>query len=161
TLDDLYKQEQQTFKAGEIIPGRVVNIVGNDVLVDVGYKSEGLIPLDEWRDEDADHLEPPRVGDQIQVLLSTIEDDNGTIVLSYRNAIRQLIWERFLAGHAEGDIVEGVVTRKIKGGLLVTVEGASAFLPASQIDIRRPADIADYLTRTVTCEILALDPVRR
>jgi small subunit ribosomal protein S1 len=159
-IDDWYKAEKQKFKAGEIITGRVVNIVGDGVLVDVGYKSEGLIPLHEWRDEEG-HLRPPRVGDQIQVLLCNIEGEDGSIILSHRKAIRQHIWGRFYSEHSKGDIVEGVVTRKIKGGLLVALDGITAFLPASQIDLRRPTDTAGYLHQPVTCEILSIDPARQ
>ena len=136
--------EEQDFEVNKIINGRVVNIVGDDVVVDVGYKSEGIIPLDEWYDEGADKVVPPQVGDEIQVLLDAVEDEGGAIVLSYRKAKRQKEWEDVIAKHKEGDVVNGKVTRKIKGGLLVDI-GVNVFLPASQVDIRRPSDIADYI----------------
>ncbi len=161
SLEDWLQQEQQTFKAGHILTGRVVNIVADSVLVDVGYKSEGLIPLDEWLTEVGDQVKPPRIGEQIQVLLDTLEDDSGGIVLSYRKASRCILFDRFLADRREGDVVEGVVTRKIKGGLLVAIAGVTAFLPESQINLRRPGDIAAYLNQNITCEIISIDAVRR
>ena len=136
--------EEQEFEANKIVNGRVLNIVGDDVVVDVGYKSEGIIPLDEWYDEGIDQVVPPKLGDEIQVLLEAVEDESGAIVLSYRKAKRQKEWEDVIAKHKEGDVVSGMVTRKIKGGLLVNI-GVNVFLPASQVDIRRPPDIGDYI----------------
>ncbi len=142
--------------AGGIVPGRVVEIVGDQVVVDVGYKSEGLVSLSEWEDGEP----PPSPGDEIEVLLEGMDDDTGEVVLSRRKAHRMRAWERVTSKHREGDVVTGKVTRKIKGGLLVDI-GINAFLPASQVDIRRPPDIADYLDREVRCIILSIDEERR
>ncbi len=152
--------EKQTFEVNKIITGRVVNLVGDDVVVDVGYKSEGIIPLNEWYDEGTDKVIPPQIGDEIQVLLDAVEDEGGAIVLSYRKAKRQKEWEDVIAKHKEGDVVSGIVNRKIKGGLLVNI-GVNVFLPASQVDIRRPPDIAEYIGRTIECKILKIDEARR
>ena len=103
---------------------------------------------------------PPKPGDEIQVLLDAVEDESGAIVLSYRKAKRQKEWEDVIAKHKEGDVVSGMVTRKIKGGLLVNI-GVNVFLPASQVDIRRPPDIADYIDKTIECKILKIDEARR
>jgi small subunit ribosomal protein S1 len=89
-----------------------------------------------------------------------VEDDTGLVVLSYRKAKRQEEWERIIKLHKEGDEVQGMVTRKIKGGLLVNI-GVNVFLPASQVDIRRPSDIGEYLGREVRCKILKIDEARR
>ena len=96
----------------------------------------------------------------MQVLLDAVEDESGAIVLSYRKAKRQKEWEDVIAKHKEGDVVAGLVTRKIKGGLLVNI-GVNVFLPASQVDIRRPPDIADYIGKTIECKILKIDEARR
>src|SRR5204862_5187998 len=135
---------EQEFEVNKLVTGRVLNVVGSEVWVDVGYKSEGVIPLEEWHDEGLDQLVAPKAGDTIQVLLDAVEDESGAIVLSYRKAKRQKEWEDVIAKHKEGDVVSGTVTRKIKGGLLVNI-GVNVFLPASQVDIRRPPDIADYI----------------
>jgi len=159
-VEDWLPPAEQEFETNKIVKGRVINIVGDDVLVDVGYKSEGIIPLNEWYDEGQDKVVPPQPGDEILVLLDAVEDESGAIVLSYRKAKRQAEWEAVIAKHREGDVVSGQVTRKIKGGLLVNI-GVNVFLPASQVDIRRPPDIADYIDKTIECKILKIDEARR
>jgi small subunit ribosomal protein S1 len=151
---------EQEFEVNKIVTGRILNVIGDEVWVDVGYKSEGVIPLNEWYDEGLDQTIPPKPGESIQVLLDAVEDESGAIVLSYRKAKRQKEWEDVIAKHKEGDVVAGAVTRKIKGGLLVNI-GVNVFLPASQVDIRRPPDIADYIGKTIECKILKIDEVRR
>ena len=160
SIDRWLPEEAQPFEVNNIVEGRVANLVGDDVLVDVGYKSEGIIPLNEWYDEGEDKIKPPQIGDKIEVLLDAVEDEDGTVVLSYRKAKRQKEWEMVIEKHKEGDVVSGQVTRKIKGGLLVNI-GVNVFLPASQVDIRRPPDIGDYIGRTVECKILKIDEIRR
>jgi small subunit ribosomal protein S1 len=152
--------EEAEYTVNKIVEGRVLNLVGDEVWIDIGYKSEGVIPLDEWKDEGSDHVAPPKIGDTIQVLLEAVEDESGAIVLSYRKAKRQKEWEDIIAKHKEGDVVAGTVTRKIKGGLLVNI-GVNVFLPASQVDIRRPPDIGDYIGRHIECKILKIDEARR
>jgi small subunit ribosomal protein S1 len=151
---------EQEFEVNKIVKGRVLQVVGDEVWVDVGYKSEGVLPLAEWYDEGLDKVVPPQAGDEIQVLLDAVEDETGAIVLSYRKAKRQKEWEEVIEKHKEGDVVSGTVTRKIKGGLLVNI-GVNVFLPASQVDIRRPPDIADYINKTIECKILKIDEARR
>src|SRR5579871_5474345 len=161
SVDDWLKlDERQIFETNKIVTGRVVNLVGDDVVVDVGYKSEGIIAVQEWYDEGDDKVHPPKIGDEVQVLLDAVEDEGGAIVLSYRKAKRQKEWESVIEKHREGDVVSGLVIRKIKGGLLVNI-GVNVFLPASQVDIRRPPDIADYINKTIECKILKIDEARR
>jgi len=157
---DWLPPEEQAFAVNRLVTGRVLHITGEEVWVDVGYKSEGLIELREWYDEDLDQIVPPKPGDTIEVLLEATEDEHGTIVLSYRKAKRQKDWEDVIAKHKEGDVVAGPVTRKIKGGLLVNI-GVNVFLPASQIDIRRTPDIGLYIGKTIECKILKIDEARR
>ncbi len=153
-------EQTKEFNVNKIVEGKVLNIVGDDVIIDVGYKSEGVIPLEEWKDEGLEQVQPPKVGDTLQVLLESVEDESGAIVLSYRKAKRQKEWEDVISRHKEGDVVSGAVTRKIKGGLLVNI-GVNVFLPASQVDIRRPADIGEYIGKTIECKILKIDEARR
>jgi small subunit ribosomal protein S1 len=159
-IESWLPQEEQEFEVNKIVKGRVLHVIGDDVVVDVGYKSEGVIKLDEWRDEGLDKVVPPQPGDEIQVLLESVEDESGAIVLSYRKAKRQKEWEHIIEKHKEGDVVSGMVTRKIKGGLLVNI-GVNVFLPASQVDIRRPPDIGDYIGKSIECKILKIDEARR
>src|SRR5579864_6808593 len=158
--ENWYTPEKQDFEVNKIVPGRVLEIRGDDVVVDIGYKSEGVIKLEEWKEEGNDQASPPKPGEEIQVLLEALEDDMGVISLSYRKAKRQKEWEAILAKHKEGDTVSGAVTRKIKGGLLVNI-GVNVFLPASQLDIRRPPDIGDYIGKNIECMILKIDEARR
>ncbi len=155
-LASLYDETSRSFETGHILAGVVLRREGDDVLVDVGYKSEGIVPANEWEDGE----EPPTPGQKIEVLLEEVEDQAGMILLSRRKAKRIRDWERIISSHKEGDFVSGQVIRKIKGGLLVDI-GVNVFLPASQVDIRRPADIGDYIGRTVQCMILKIDEARR
>src|SRR6202167_230846 len=152
---DQFLTDGQSFEIGRIVSGKVVEVVGDQVVVDVGYKSEGLVPLNEWEDEP-----PPQHGDTVEVLLEGMEDETGEIVLSRKKAHRMRAWEMVISRYHEGDVVKGRVTRKIKGGLLVDI-GVNVFLPASQVDIRRPSDIADYIDQDIECMILKIDESRR
>ena len=146
----------------EIVVGRVLRVEGDQVLIDVGYKSEGMIPLNEWGEDEA----PPEPGQTVKVLIEEIEDaqagmeEAGMISLSKRKAEKIEAWKKVMESVHEGDIVTGVATRKIKGGLLVDI-GVNVFLPASQVDIRRPPDIGDYIGRTIQCIVLKIDEARR
>lgn len=155
-LDSLYEETSKSFETGNILQGVVLRREGDDVLLDVGCKSEGMVPFSEWDPED----EPPHPGQKIEVLLEEFDDALGVILLSRRKAKRIRDWEKVISTRAEGDIVSGLVQRKIKGGLLVDI-GVNVFLPASQVDIRRPADIGDYIGKTVECVILKIDEARR
>ena len=159
-LDTWLINDTQSFDSNKIVSGKVLEIRGDDVVIDIGYKSEGVIKLDEWKDEAGEYVNIPRAGDTIEVLLETVEDEHGGINLSYRKAKRQKEWESILAKHKEGDVVTGAVTKKIKGGLLINI-GVNVFLPASQVDIRRPADIGEYIGQTIQCMILKIDEQRR
>jgi small subunit ribosomal protein S1 len=139
---------------GKLIKGKVIGFVGDDVVIEVGLKSEGLIPKEEFENS------PVSVGDTVDVLLEDIEGEGGLIQLSKRKADRMLNWQRLIDTTHEGDVVEGTVMRKIKGGLLVDV-GVPVFLPASQVDIRRPADIGEYIGRKIRATILKIDTERR
>jgi small subunit ribosomal protein S1 len=155
-LEKYYAMAPMAFDPGKIVPGKVIRIEGDDVLVDVGYKSEGVVSLDEWNDQPV----KPVPGDDIEVLLEDFEDEFGLVLLSKRKADRIREWEKIINTHAEGDIVKGKVVRKIKGGLLVNI-GVNVFLPASQVDIRRPPDIGLYIDREIECVILKIDEARR
>src|SRR6187455_1082782 len=148
----------QSFANGTILKGKIVNIHGDDVVVEIGLKSEGVLSLSkEW---DPDQTADVEVGDDIEVLLEQVESENGLVVISKRKADRMIGWKNIIERKKEGDPVSGKVTRKIKGGLLVDI-GVPVFLPASQVDIRRPADIGEYIGRTIDAEILKIDLERR
>ena len=155
TLMATCEESVKDFEPGTILEGKVVGVVGDDVLVDIGYKSEGVINVNEFEGSEA-----VKAGDAVEVLLEAVEDDSGLIVISKRKADRIRGWEKVINQYREGDTVTGRVMRKIKGGLLVDI-GVPVFLPASQVDLRRPADIADYIDQTIRCKILKIDEARR
>jgi small subunit ribosomal protein S1 len=154
-MEALISEDIQNYIPGNILKGKVVGKAGDDAVIDVGLKSEGLIhksEFDEW-----DTLES---GTEIEVILEDLEDENGIVKLSKRKADRIRNWERVLETYKEGDIVEGKGIRRIKGGILVDI-GVPAFLPASQIDVRRPSDVNQFMGKTIRAEILKIDEPRR
>jgi len=152
--------EAQPYRDHEVVTGRVLAVTDDMVWVDVGYKSEGAVELREWYDDGLGRVVPPEPGAAVDVLLEALEDETGAVVLSYRKARWQKEWDRVLARHQEGDAVSGVVTRKIKGGLLVNI-GVNVFLPASQVDTRRVPDLGTLIGQTVECKIVKIDGERR
>jgi small subunit ribosomal protein S1 len=145
----------EEYTADTILKGKIIGISGSEVVVDVGLKSEGYIQLSEW--DDPSEIDP---GDVIEVLLESIESDTGVVILSKRKADRIRGWERVLENCQEGQKVSGKVTRKIKGGLLVDI-GVPVFLPASQVDTRRPGDVGDFIGKTIEAIVLKIDLERR
>ena len=162
-FDESLLDANKQFDVNQIVEGKIVEINDEFVVVDVGFKSEGAIHKNEW-DE---HEPPPEVGQTVKVLIEEVEDQHGApedvramISLSKRKAEKIIQWEQMMLSVQEGQVVTGTVTRKIKGGLLVDI-GVPVFLPASQVDIRRPNDIGDYIGRVVQCEVLKIDETRR
>ncbi|QEG41440.1 30S ribosomal protein S1 [Roseimaritima ulvae] len=162
-LFEALEQEHQDYIQGRIVDGRIVELNDEWALVDVGFKSEGTIGLDEWGPEE----EQPKVGDTVKVLIEEMEDELGAaddpygmISLSKRKAEKIIQWEEMMESVAEGQVVTGTVIRKIKGGLLVDI-GVNVFLPGSQVDIRRPGDIGDFIGRVIQAEVLKIDDTRR
>ena len=153
-LEKHYEESVKSFSVDTIIPGKIVKVLGNEVVVDIGYKSEGVIPAEEF--DDANSL---AIGSEIEVLLELIDDDSGLMLLSKRKADRQRGWERVIATHTEGDVVTGTVVRKIKGGLLVDI-GVLVFLPASQVSIRRTGDVSEWIGKEIECKIIKIDESR-
>ncbi len=143
------------FDPNEILKARVMSLSGNEAILDVGLKSEGIVSLSEW--EDPSQVD---VGDEIDVMVEDIETTTGMIVVSKRRADRILNWRRIVESTKEGDDCKGRVLKKIKGGLLVDI-GVPVFLPASQVDIRRPADIGEYIGKEIAAKILKIDKERR
>ncbi len=155
-MDALYDGSSRPFDANEIVKGKIIRVDDDEVLVDVGFKSEGIVLREEWEAGEP----PPEPGQEVEVLLEDMEDVHGVILLSKRKADRIREWERIIEKCHEGDIVKGTVVRKIKGGLLVNI-GVNVFLPASQVDIRRPNEIADFIEQEIECVILKIDEPRR
>lgn len=154
-LEGLLGDQIGDFKPGSILKGKIIGHAGDDFLVEVGLKSEGILDRNEF-DEPGD----VEIGDTVEVLLEELESDTGTVRISKRKADRIRGWERIISNNNEGDVVVGRVMRKIKGGLLVDI-GVPVFLPASQVDIRRPGDIGEYIGTEIRAQILKIDEARR
>ena len=147
--------EVQDFTPGAILKGRISAISGDDFVVELGLKSEGILERGDF-----DEPENVKIGDEVRVLLEDVEGDTGLVKISKRKADRIINWESIMKTKKEGDFVVGKVTKKIKGGLLVDI-GVPVFLPASQVDIRRPGEISDWIGRSIDAMILKIDEERR
>src|SRR4051794_15336343 len=155
-LNKLIKEDEaQDFTPGAIIKGKVSGMAGDDFIVELGLKSEGILERSEF--DDPDNVTP---GTEVKVLLEDVEGDTGLVKISKRKADRIINWEAIMKSKKEGDPVKGKVTKKIKGGLLVDI-GVPVFLPASQVDIRRPGEISDWIGRHIDAVILKIDEERR
>jgi small subunit ribosomal protein S1 len=141
---------------GQILTGTIVEVTKDFVVVDVGLKSEGLIPISEFGDVNEIEL-----GHDVEVYLDETESAMGQITLSREKARRQRQWEHILENHKEGSIVKGTVVRKVKGGLIVDIDGMDAFLPGSQIDNKRIKTIDEYLGKTFDVKILKINIERK
>jgi len=128
-----YETRTQTFSEGEVIKGKVIAISGNGVVVDVGFKSEGIIPKEQFLDESGSCC--VKVGDVVDVFLEQTEDSDGYVVLSREKAERMKIWDEIEKAYRDGSVVKGRVIERIKGGLAIDI-GVRGFLPGSQIDLR-------------------------
>lgn len=151
----MYEETLKTFTEGAIVKGQVVEVRPQEVLINIGYKSEGLLPAAEFAD-----LSEVQVGDEIDVLLERLEDEHGMVVLSKTRAEQQRNWDNVLATCEEGATVTGTVKGKVKGGLLVDV-GVDAFLPGSQIDVIPVRNLDDYLGKEIECRVLKINKERR
>jgi len=149
-LSEALEKKVDALTPGIILKGRILQQIGNDVILEIGLKSEGVVDVSEFDDP-----EEIQTGREIDVLLEEV-DSGGLIILSKRKADRIKGWEQIITTKKEGDIVTGRVIRRIKGGLLVDI-GVPVFLPASQVDIRKPGDISRFIGQEVTCEVLKID----
>lgn len=154
-LEQLYEESLRHIQEGEIVRGRVVHIGRDSVLVDVGYKSEGIIDLDEFPDQGR-YLQ---VGEEVDVLLEEKEDSEGQVILSKEKANRIKVWDEISKRYDSNDIVEGVVVARIKGGLTVDI-GLKAFLPGSQIDLRPVRNLDKLIGEKLQMRIIKLNKRR-
>jgi len=150
-LEEVLRAKVDSRLPGSILKGTIVSQIGNDVIIEIGLKSEGVVDASEF--DSADEIEPGRV---IEVLLEETDSACELIPLSKRKADRIKGWEKIIETKKEGDVVTGKVIRRIKGGLLVDI-GVPVFLPASQVDIRRPGDISRFIGKEIECTILKID----
>ncbi len=154
-LSDLYAQSLRTIAEGQIVKGRIIALTPQDVLVDISFKSEGSISRMEFSDPDS-----LKVGDEIEVFVENIEDEQGMVILSKYKADRQKGWERIVNHSKEGDVIEGRPVRKVKGGLMVDI-GIEAFMPASLASFKGYANLDALLNQTLKFIIIKISRARK
>lgn len=153
-LEALIDSKLPTYHKGDIVNGTILEIRPQVVLVDIGYKSEGVIPRSEFEDEEIE------VGDQIEVLLENLENEEGLVVLSKEKAAHKQNWDKIVAVYREGGLVKGKVKSVVKGGMMVNV-GVEAFLPGSQVDIIPPKDLNEYVGNVYEFKIVKVNDERK
>jgi small subunit ribosomal protein S1 len=153
---EMYEETLSNIEEGEIVKARVLRVTENAVILDVGFKSEGSISRDEFKNPD--QLQP---GDEVEVFLENLEDAEGVVVLSKKKADFLRVWEKIKRAYEDNEPVPGMLTRKIKGGVTVDLMGVDAFLPGSQIALRRVPNIEDLLGQTFDFKIIKLNKRRR
>lgn len=152
----MYEQTLEPFAEGAIVKGKVLEVRDNAVLVDIGYKSEGFIDAEEFS-----NLSELKPDDEIEVLLDEIEDEDGNIVLSRRKAEQKRMWDSVLANAEEGSVLEGEIKGRIRGGLIVDINGVNGFLPGSQLDAVPVRNLDDYIGKTFEFRIMKISRERR
>jgi small subunit ribosomal protein S1 len=153
---EMYNGTLASIEEGEIVKSRVLEIRENLVVLDIGFKSEGTIPLEEFKD-----MPELKAGDEVEVLLEHLEDSEGSVVLSKKKADFMRVWERIRVAYESDQPVEGVLVKKIKGGVVVDLMGVDAFLPGSQIALRRVPNIDELLGQKYEFKIIKLNKRRR
>jgi len=153
---ELYEGTLQSIQEGEIVKSKVLRVTDSHVILDVGFKSEGAVPIEEFKDPAT--ITP---GDEVEVLLERLEDEEGSIVLSKKKADFMRVWEKIRQAYENDQPVEGMLQKKIKGGVVVDLMGVDAFLPGSQIALRRVPNIDELLGRTYEFKIIKLNKRRR
>jgi small subunit ribosomal protein S1 len=153
---EMYETTLHDIQEGQIIKGKVMGVTKEDVIVDVGFKSEGIIPISEFP-------EPLniKVGDEIEVFLDAIEDQDGQLVLSKQKADFMRVWDNVKESHEKGELIEGKIMRRIKGGMVVDLMGVDAFLPGSQIALKQIPNFDALLGQTLQLKVIKLNKARR
>jgi len=152
----IYESSLKEVSDEQRIIGKVVSVGEDFVVVDVGFKTEGIIPRYEFDESDL-----PKPGDQIEVFVEVLEDENGQMILSKKKADFMRVWERIREIYEKGEIIEGKIEGRVKGGMVVKVMGIDAFLPGSQIDVRPIVDFDSYVGKTYKFKIVKLNERRK
>jgi small subunit ribosomal protein S1 len=155
-MSQLYADTLKNFTEGSIVPGKVLELRNNEVLVDIGYKSEGVVDAHEFKD-----ISAVSVDDMLDVLLVQIEDDSGMVILSKEKAEQKIQWDKVLATCDEGAVVRGTVISRVKGGLIVDVDGVDAFLPGSQVDAVPVHNTDEFVGKEFDFKVLKINEERR
>jgi small subunit ribosomal protein S1 len=156
-LLDQFEQEQAGFQEGEVVRGTVVDITERGVVIDFGYKSEGIVNQAEFTDEGKLTVKP---GDEVEVLIKSMETNEGFPILSRADAVRMKAWDELEKAYADGTPIKGRITERIKGGLRVDIDGIPAFLPGSQIDVRPVRNLDTFRNQIIEAKVIKLNRKR-
>lgn len=152
TMASLYSQSFKDVKEGEIIKGKIVSIQGDSIILDVGFKSEGTIPKTEFTAGDE-----IKIGQEVEIVIESVEDQEGNLVLSKKRADFLRIWNKVINAYDTGEILQGKILKRIKGGMVVDLMGIEAFLPGSQIDIRPVRDFDAFVGQTMDFKVVKIN----
>ena len=155
-MEEALAKSETSFATGQIVKGTIIEIRSKEVMVDIGYKSEGSVPASEFEDLD----EELKVGDEVDVLILQLEDRDGMVVLSYEQAVFKQNWDNIKAICEEGGRIKGRIKAAVKGGLIVNI-GVEAFLPSSQIDVNTPTDLDAYVGQAHEFKVVKLNLERQ
>jgi small subunit ribosomal protein S1 len=155
-MEEALSQSQTNFAAGQIVKGTIIEIRSKEIMVDIGYKSEGSVPTNEFEDLE----EELKIGDQVDVLIIQLEDRDGMVVLSHEQAIFKQNWDNIRAICEEGGRIKGRIKAAVKGGLIVNI-GVEAFLPSSQIDVNTPSDLDALVGQAFEFKVVKLNLERQ
>jgi small subunit ribosomal protein S1 len=156
TLKNLYDQTLEELKEGEVVTGRILSITDSDVIVDIGFKSEGIVPKEEF-----DNIEDLKPGDEVEVYVDELDNGEGQVVLSRRRADFIKNWERVIEKYENDEVIPGTITRRIKGGMVVNILGVDAFLPGSQIDVKPIRDFDALIGKQMNFKIVKVNRARK
>jgi len=155
SFQELFEKSLKTLKEGDVVTGEISEIRPKEVLVDIHFKSEGVVSLDEFSNP-----ESLKVGDKVDVMIETLEDDDGMVVLSKRKADRAKCWDQIIANSKEGSVVEGRIFKKVRGGFMVDI-GMEAFLPASLVALKPTRNLDQFLGQTYKFKIATINQKRK
>src|SRR5262245_53583264 len=151
--------KREDIKEGAIVRGRVIQVTKDHVVVDIGYKSEGQVPLEEFAG--ADGTAQVKAGDEIEVFLESRENENGLCVLSKEKADRLKVWDEISEACERDELIEGTISQRVKGGLSVTIRGGvKAFLPGSQVDLRPVRNLDAFIGKTFKFKVIKFNKKR-
>ncbi len=151
-LSRLYEQSITPLEKGQIVKGKVIAITDKDVVLDIGYKANGIIPRNEFKD-----LKDLKVGDEVYVYVESLEDEKGQLKLSYKKARKEKAWENIVDAYESGKIIQGYVESRTKGGMAVNIGGLYAFLPGSQLDVKPIKDYDAFVGQTMDLKVVKLN----
>ena len=152
-FEKLYDQSLKSFKERSVVFGRVVQVRSGVVIVDLGYKSDGIIPIEQFTPEELRNIKP---GDEIEVYLEAKEDSNGNLMLSREKAKNMQVWDILNSAYQTGSPIKGKVISKTKGGLMVDI-GVTAFLPGSQIDVKPVRNLDQLIGQVMEMKIIKME----